>query len=53
MTGRRVLTREVGALGRGKHLLELSSGRPLAAGVYLVHLEQGGRKETARISVVR
>jgi hypothetical protein len=43
VTGRRVLTRDVGALGAGRHTLRLSEGPPLAPGVYLILLRQGAR----------
>ena len=53
ITGRRVRQREVGSLGEGKHLLNLAEGSLLPAGVYVVRLEQGGRVQTARVSVIR
>ena len=51
--GRRVRAREVGSLGPGKHLLDLGAGLHLPTGVYVVRLEQGGKVETSRVSVVR
>ena len=41
VAGRRVMSREVGALGPGAHTVELSER--LAAGVYMVRLTQAGR----------
>jgi hypothetical protein len=53
VAGRRVRVREVGTLGLGRHVLDLTAGEPLAAGVYLVRLEQAGRVAVGRVSVVR
>jgi len=53
VAGRRVRFRDVGSLGRGRHLIELSEGRNLPAGMYVIRLEQDGRIESARASVVR
>jgi hypothetical protein len=53
VTGRRVRFREVGSLGRGRHVLDLAEGELLPAGVYIVRLEQGGKASSKRVSVVR
>ena len=53
VTGRRVRFREVGSLGRGRHVLDLAEGELLPAGVYIVRLEQGGKVASKRVSVVR
>jgi hypothetical protein len=46
-----VLSRDVGALGAGSHVLDLEMH--LSAGVYLVRLEQDGRSLTRRALVIR
>jgi hypothetical protein len=51
--GRRLLAREVGALGAGRHVMALEAGRPLAPGLWFLRLTQGGRSVTARAAVVR
>jgi len=51
--GRRVLTRDVGALGVGAHRLELGRARDYASGVYFVRLTQSGRSVSSRFVVVR
>jgi hypothetical protein len=50
VTGRRVLTRAVGARGAGRHAIELRDRLP--AGVYLVRLSQGGRTRGAKAVVI-
>jgi hypothetical protein len=52
VAGRRVLAREVGGLGAGRHVLTLASGRRLGPGVYLLRLTHGGRSLTARAVIV-
>ena len=51
LTGRVWLTREVGGLGAGSHLLRLGGSVP--AGMYWLRLTQGGRSLLARGVVVR
>jgi hypothetical protein len=53
IAGRMVRSRDVGTLGKGRHVIELSEGRQLPTGVYIVRLEQDGLVQTARASVVR
>ena len=53
IAGRMVVTREVGSLGLGSHVLKLTDGRTLSAGVYLVRLSQGRRVLTTRAVIVR
>ena len=53
VSGRRVVEREVGALGAGRHVLDLAAGRRLAQGLYLVRLTQGANVRVARVSVLR
>jgi hypothetical protein len=50
--GRQVQSREVGALGAGRHAVDLTEGRRLTAGLYLVRLTQGGRARVARVVVL-
>ena len=48
--GRMVMSRSVGSLGAGEHLLALEgSTLPLRPGLYIVRLSQGGRKLSARV----
>jgi len=51
--GRVVERRDVGALGAGRHTVDLSAGRSIAPGVYLVRVTQGEQSVTNRVSVVR
>jgi hypothetical protein len=53
LAGREVLAREVGDLGVGNHVVNLSAGRALAPGIYLVRLTRGARSLTARAVVLR
>ncbi len=51
--GRRVLEREVGTLGAGRHVVNLAEQRALPAGLYWVRLIQGESRRTARAVVVQ
>lgn len=53
VSGRRVASRAVGALGPGTHRLEIDETRRIAAGIYLVTLEQAGTRRTRRAVLVR
>ena len=53
VSGRRVLSREVGSLGAGRHVLRLDEAGALPAGVYVVRLSQDGRVLAARAAIVR
>jgi hypothetical protein len=53
IAGRRVLTRDVGALGAGNHTLSFLRNTGLAPGVYLLRLTHGGRSLTARAVIIR
>jgi hypothetical protein len=53
VSGRRVLSREVGALGVGRHVVNLTDGLSLAPAVYLVRLEQGGAATARRLCVIK
>ena len=51
--GRRVLSREVGALGPGRHVVSLAYARAFPPGIYVVRLSQSARSLTARAVIVR
>ncbi|HTM57623.1 MAG TPA: T9SS type A sorting domain-containing protein [Candidatus Udaeobacter sp.] len=53
VTGRRVREAEIGPLGAGRHTVDLTAGRPLAPGLYLVRLTQGRQVRATRVAVVR
>ncbi len=53
IAGRRVVTREVGALGPGTHSVRIAELDRLPAGVYLLRLAQGGETVSARMVRVR
>jgi hypothetical protein len=53
VNGRRVAMREVGSMGIGRHIVDLTPTRALAPGIYLLKLTQGGRVLTAKATVVR
>jgi len=51
--GRVVAERDLGALGAGRHAVDLSAGlRSFAPGVYLVRVTQGGDAKVARLTVI-
>jgi hypothetical protein len=50
VSGRRVVFREVGEMGAGRHTVTLARGLP--AGLYVVRLSQGGRSLSTRAAVV-
>jgi predicted house-cleaning NTP pyrophosphatase (Maf/HAM1 superfamily) len=51
LAGRRLATREVGALGAGEHHLRI--GESFAPGLYVARLAQHGKVVTARFAVAR
>ena len=53
VSGRQVFSREVGSLGRGEHVVRVGGAEPLAPGLYLVRLTQGGRSLTAKAVTIR
>ena len=53
VAGRRIITREVGSLGAGRHTLDLGEGRRLAPGLYLVCLRQGANTRMTRVAVLK
>jgi hypothetical protein len=52
LAGRRVVSRDVGALGAGRHQLQLAETERFAPGVYLVRLSRGSEVKTARFVLV-
>jgi hypothetical protein len=52
VSGRRVLVREVGPLGVGRHTVNLAEGRSVASGLYWVRLTQGANRRTTRVAVI-
>jgi hypothetical protein len=52
VSGRRILSREVGGLGPGLHALDLAEGHPLAPGLYLLRLSHGSEWRSARAVVI-
>jgi hypothetical protein len=52
VAGRIVASREVGSLGAGRHAVDLSAGRRLPAGIYLVRLTQDRVQRTTRAVVL-
>lgn len=52
VTGRRVLTRDLGGLGPGSHELDLSGGAPIRPGVYLLRFQADDLVRTQRVAVV-
>jgi hypothetical protein len=53
VAGWRVVGREVGSLGIGRHQVDLASGARLAPGLYLVRLTQGAKTRTTRVAVLQ
>jgi hypothetical protein len=51
--GRRLLSREVGSLGAGRHTVNLAQGHHVAAGIYWVQLAQGDQLQSVRVAVIR
>jgi hypothetical protein len=52
VSGRRVLARDVGSLGVGRHTVNLVAGRSVAPGLYWVRLTQGANRQTTRVAVI-
>ena len=53
VSGRQVLSREVGAFGPGSHELALLPASRIPAGVYVIRLTQEGRSFTTRAAFIR
>jgi hypothetical protein len=51
ISGRRLLSREVGSLGPGRHTVNLAEGRRVAPGIYWVRLAQGANRRSRRVAV--
>jgi hypothetical protein len=49
--GRRLASLELGALGAGRHAVELGAGLHLAPGVYLLRLTQAGSARVTRVAI--
>ena len=52
VAGRRLIAREVGSLGIGRHTLDLAEGARVAPGLYLLRLTQGRAVRTVRCLVL-
>jgi hypothetical protein len=53
VTGQRVATRTLEDASAGWHDVDLSPGRPLAAGLYFARIVQGAQSRTTRLTVIR
>lgn len=53
VTGRSIMSRQVGQLGLGRHLVDLGETNGMTPGVYWVQLSVGDRKLVARALVMR
>jgi hypothetical protein len=53
VAGRVLSSRQVGALGPGTHVLDLSEGAAVQPGIYFLRLTQGQHEVRARAAVVR
>lgn len=52
LSGRRIAQRTVGSMGMGRHVVDLSSGGRLHAGIYVVRLTQGTLQRSVRSAVL-
>jgi sugar lactone lactonase YvrE len=52
LAGRRIVGRDVGMLGAGRHAVDLASGHRLPAGMYVIRLTQGGNRRVVRAAVM-
>ena len=53
VSGRRVVEREVGTLGAGRHAVDLAADQRLAPGLYLLRLTQGANLRVTRVAVLK
>ena len=53
IAGRHVVSRAVGALGAGDHVLQLAQPGSIAPGLYIVRLTRGAESRTTRVSIIR
>ncbi len=51
VSGRRVASRDVGALGAGAHVAKLAEGERIAPGLYWLRLSQGAERTTTRVVI--
>lgn len=52
VSGRQVISREVGGLGAGRHTLTLGGRGTFRPGIYMIRLTQGGRSVSLRAAVI-
>jgi hypothetical protein len=53
VTGRRLLSSDVGSLGPGRHVVRLGDGATVPAGMYWLRLSQGGQVLKGKAAIVR
>jgi hypothetical protein len=53
VAGRALVSKQVGAMGPGRHSLDLAGGRAAPPGIYFLRLSQGGSEARARVAVLR
>jgi hypothetical protein len=53
LNGRRILTRDLGGMGVGEHVVDVGSAPGLTPGVYMIRLTQGGHSVTKRAIVLK
>jgi hypothetical protein len=53
VTGRRLITRDLGGVGPGRHSVTLGDEMAIPSGVYIVRLSQGGRSVSTRAVVMQ
>jgi hypothetical protein len=53
LAGRRVLSREVGSLGAGRHVVPIATGAGVAPGIYVVRLTQGALVVSTKAVLIR
>jgi hypothetical protein len=53
VAGRRVMSRDVGSLGPGRHVVPIEGRTTLRSGIYVVRLTHAGRSLTTTVSVLR
>jgi hypothetical protein len=52
VSGRLVVSREVGSLGAGRHVVNLAEGRKVPPGLYWVRLTQAANQHATRVAVI-
>jgi hypothetical protein len=53
VTGRRLVSRAIGEMGPGDHVLDLATAGSLTPGIYVVRLTRGPESRAARFTVIR